>query len=146
MSGTPNGRDIPKIRDAESREIPAVLALWRAADATPSVTDDEHALQLAVAHPTARLLVAEVDERIVGCILAGFDGWRGHLYRIVVLPEMRRQGIARALLAAAEAWLAAQGAKRVVAMVEQDHPLAVSFWSASGYGCDPRISRYVRNL
>jgi hypothetical protein len=32
------------------------------------------------------LLVAEADGRVVGAIVAGWDGWRGNMYRLAVLP------------------------------------------------------------
>jgi ribosomal protein S18 acetylase RimI-like enzyme len=43
------------------------------------------------------LLVAEIDDKIVGSIIATFDGWRGIIYRLAVHPNVRRQGIARRL-------------------------------------------------
>jgi hypothetical protein len=42
--------------------------------------------------------------------------------------------------------LARQGARRITALVEKDHPWATSFWQAVGYGLDSRIVRHVRNL
>jgi ribosomal protein S18 acetylase RimI-like enzyme len=134
------------LRSARHDEAEALLRLWQQADATPSVTDNAAAVERMLGNTTARVVVATNGGQLVGSIIAAFDGWRGHIYRLAVHPDYRRRGIARALLTEADVWLAAQGARRVVAMVESDHPLAVGFWSASGYQSSPHIVRFTRNL
>jgi hypothetical protein len=42
--------------------------------------------------------------------------------------------------------LTRQGAKRITALVETDHPWAMTFWEAVGYQVDDRIVRRVRTL
>jgi ribosomal protein S18 acetylase RimI-like enzyme len=34
----------------------------------------------------------------VGTLVAAWDGWRGNMYRLAVLPEHRRAGIGRELV------------------------------------------------
>jgi len=134
------------IRDCRPADIEGVLQLWQQADATPSVTDNADDLRRALTESAAHVLVAEVDGRIVGSIIGGFDGWRGNIYRLAVHPSHRRQGIARALVGEVEKRLAGQGVKRISALVEKDHPGAMGFWKAAGYGLDQRIARHVRNI
>jgi ribosomal protein S18 acetylase RimI-like enzyme len=134
------------IRECYCADVGAVLELWRQADATPGVTDNADDLRRAVTESRASVLVAEVQGHIVGSIIGTFDGWRGNIYRMAVHPNHRRRGIARALVAEIEERLARQGAKRITALVEKDHPWATSFWQAVGYGLDSRIVRHVRNL
>ncbi len=94
-------------------------------------------------------LVAEKNSRIVGTIIVGWDGWRGNIYRLAVLSAYRRQGIARALVQAAERLLFATGACRLSLLVEHQEPRAVAFWESLydiGYERDPRVIRYVKTL
>ncbi len=133
------------IRPCRPDEGPALLDLWHHADASPSPTDTPEQVDQVIQDPAASVLVAIDNDLLVGSIIGGWDGWRGNIYRLAVLPSYRRRGIARALVAAAEERLAARGALRVSALVEHDHPWAVGFWD-SLYEPDPRMIRYVRKV
>ena len=134
------------IRDCRAEEVHSLLELWRQAEATPSVTDNADDLRRVVVSGRAHVLLAEIDGQIVGSIIGAFDGWRGNIYRLAVHPDHRRQGIARRLVAEAERYLIARGARRVTALVEKDHADATGYWAAAGYQLDNRIARYVHTL
>lgn len=134
----------PTIRAARPSDIAAVLELWQAAAAAPSRTDDPASVARLLAHDPDALLVAEQDGRLVGVLVATWDGWRGNMYRLAVLPAARRRGVGRALVAEGERRLAARGCRRITALVVDTHPGAAAFWSAVGYVLDPRVRRYVR--
>jgi ribosomal protein S18 acetylase RimI-like enzyme len=134
------------LRACRLKEIDRVLELWRQADATPSVTDTAEDLRRAIQNSPAIILVAEIENRLIGSIIGTFDGWRGNIYRLAVHPDCRRQGVARALVAEVEKRLTQQGARRVTALVEKAHPKAMGFWEAVGYPVDERIVRRVRTL
>jgi ribosomal protein S18 acetylase RimI-like enzyme len=191
---TRRGRDPGVVvRPARPSEIPAILALWREAEAVPSVSDDPASLRRLLATSEDALLVAEAagpeagipdpghpdpghpdpgdlgaedpnpgipdpghphpdpgdpraGGRLVGTIVAGWDGWRGNLYRLAVLPSARRRGIALRLVAEAERRLTEKGAVRLSALVMSEHDPAVALWRAAGYTHDPRVGRFVRSL
>jgi ribosomal protein S18 acetylase RimI-like enzyme len=126
--------------------LPEVLELWQLAGAVPTATDDLPSLrQLATVDPGA-LLVALEDDRLLGSLIVGWDGWRGAFYRLAVLPAARRRGLATALVAAGEQLLARQGARRVASIVVSAHGQATGFWEAIGYVPQPDQARFVRDL
>ena len=58
-------------------------------------------------------LVGEHDGRIVATVMAGYDGHRGWIYYLGVLPEHRRAGYGRAILAEAERLLRLEGCPKI---------------------------------
>jgi ribosomal protein S18 acetylase RimI-like enzyme len=133
----------PSIRSAVASDIPLVLELWFAADAEPSHTDNAESLTKLVAHDPDALLVAHDNELLVGTVIAAWDGWRGSIYRLAVVPSHRSQGLGRRLLAAAEERLDRAGAQRLQAIVVETSPIARAFWSAVGWEQQVERLRFV---
>jgi ribosomal protein S18 acetylase RimI-like enzyme len=137
------------IRPCRLDEIPAVLDAWRRAEAIPGETDTPRDLEQLLRHDADALLVALVDDRIVATAIVTWDGWRGGIWRLAVLPDYRRRGVARALVSEAEQRLRAKGARRMSILAESTDPRAVAFWEARadmGYTRDPGARRYTKNL
>jgi ribosomal protein S18 acetylase RimI-like enzyme len=131
------------LRVASREDIDDVLALWLAAEAEPSHTDDTAGLSQLIATDRSALLVAEVDGEIVASVIAGWDGWRGSIYRLVVHPAYRRRGLARRLLTEAEHRLADLGARRLQAIVVESDEAATGFWRTSGWLQQTERLRFV---
>jgi ribosomal protein S18 acetylase RimI-like enzyme len=134
------------IREARRDDCPAVLDLWREAEAIPSATDSLPELQRLVDENTGLFLVAEEKGRLVGTLIGGWDGWRGNMSRLAVPPDHRRRGIARSLVEEVERRLRAKGARRITALVAKSEEHAAAFWEAVGYPNDVRIQRHVKTL
>ncbi len=134
------------IRTARANDVPAVLELWREADAPPTVTDSEAAVHAVIERDDEALLLAIVDARVVGTLIATWDGWRGNMYRLAVHPNHRRRGVATRLVNEAEKRLHALGCRRISALVLEAETHAVEFWSRVGYTTRPGMARFKRNL
>jgi len=120
------------LRPGTTEDLEGVLTLWRDA-AEPTSTDSAEALGGLLRRDPGALIVAEVDGRIVGSVIAGWDGWRGAIYRLAVGPEHRRRGLGKSLLRAAEERLTGLGGRRVHAIVVEANADAVAFWDATDW-------------
>lgn len=137
----------PEIRPASPDDGAEVLRLWRVIRSAAATVDDEPAVvERLLAHDRGALLVAAADGAIVGAAIAAWDGWRGHIYRLAVLPERRRQGIGRRLVEAGHERLRGLGATRVNVAVGERDGGSVAFWAQLGYGRDSEISRFAKAL
>ncbi len=89
--GGDGGRLSAVVRPATRETWTAVLELWGVARTAAAVTEDTpEAVAALIDHDPGALLVAELDGRVVGALVAAWDGWRGNVYRLAVLPEHRR--------------------------------------------------------
>ncbi|WP_078620875.1 GNAT family N-acetyltransferase [Streptomyces sp. NRRL WC-3626] len=135
-----------RVRAATPRDLDAVLAFWKAAAEGTSISDDRDGVERLVARDPEALILAETGGELAGTVIAGFDGWRCHLYRLAVHPDHRRRGIASALLTAAEDRFVRLGGRRADAMVLQDNGIAHHAWTAAGYAPEERWRRWVKPL
>jgi ribosomal protein S18 acetylase RimI-like enzyme len=134
------------IRVARNDDLSGVLAVWeQARSATATTPDDAESVTQLIEHTPDALLVADCEGELVGVLVAAWDGWRGNMYRLAVLPAFRRRGIARRLVAAGHERLHAKGARRVTALVD-DSAEATGLWRATEYELDEQHSRFVCNL
>jgi len=133
------------LRTGTVDDVDTVLALWAAAGTHPTTTDDAPSLSTLIAADGNALLVAEIDGRMVGTLIAAFDGWRGNMYRLAVLPAVRRRGIAAALVAEGERRMRARGCRRITALVVDGDDRAVEFWTHVDY-VPYAMERYVHTL
>lgn len=102
-----------QIRTAVLADAENVLAFWKEAAEGTSITDDVNGVTRLINRDPEALILAESDGVLVGSVIAGWDGWRASLYRLAVLPARRRQGVASALLEAAEQRFAEVGGDAV---------------------------------
>lgn len=131
------------LRPAVPADIPAVLALWEAS-AAPTSTDTAQALERLLERDVGALIVAESAGEIVGSVIAGWDGWRGSVYRLAVAPDHRRHGLGSRLLKKAEHHLDALGVRRMHAIVVGTDAHAVAFWRATDWEHQRDQLRYAR--
>jgi ribosomal protein S18 acetylase RimI-like enzyme len=135
------------LRTATLDDVQPVLDLWKvAAEDAHRPADSALALRALLARDPDALILAVDGDVIVGTVIAGWDGWRCHLYRLAVAPDRRRTGIGRMLVRAAEERFAAFGGTRADAMVLDDNDQAHHAWRAAGYAAQPEWSRWVKPL
>ena len=134
------------LRHAGADDLDGVLRLWDEAQVEPTVTDDAESLRDLMASDPQALLVAVDDDRVVGSLIIGWDGWRGAFYRLAVAPDHRRTGLARRMVAQGEDQLRRTGARRLAVITVAGEPGANHFWEAVGYQVQADRQRRVKNF
>ncbi len=129
-SAKPSVADLGTLIEAE---IPAAVALWHAAGLTRPWNDPDADARRALAAPAATIFAARIDGVLVGTAMAGHDGHRGWVYYLAVAAEHRGGGLARQLMAAAEAWCADLGMPRLNLMVRAGNDPVIGLYHRLGY-------------
>ena len=84
---------------------------------------------------TRYMSVAEADNKIIGyCgVFLPAPGIEADILTVAVLPEFRRQGIAKEFMRQIEAWSLENGASAMMLEVEQSNESAIELYKSLGY-------------
>jgi ribosomal protein S18 acetylase RimI-like enzyme len=124
------------IRSLRRGDEPRVIELWHACGLTRPWNDPARDLATSLACQTGDVLVAEVNGRIAGTAMVGFDGHRAWVYYLAVDPAEQGRGIGAQLMAEAERRSRAAGAPKLNVMVRGDNAGARGFYERIGYRLD----------
>lgn len=129
------------VRPFRQADHDAVVALWRESfpDAPPR-NDPVRDIARKLGVQPELFLVAVVDGRIAGTVMAGYDGHRGWVHLVAVDPRYRRRGVGSALMRRAEALLDAMGCPKLNLQVRPTTPEIVGFYESLGFEVEERIS------
>lgn len=120
------------IRPATAADRDAAVGVWEICSLTRPWNDAFADFDRALAHEASTILLAEDNDRIVGTAMTGFDGHRGWIYYLGVVPDCQHRGIAHALLDAACDWLRQQDCPKVELMLREGNP-AVGLYEHLGW-------------
>ena len=124
---------VPAIREFAQADEDQVVALWRDCGLQRSWNDPHLDIERKQAVGDALFLVAEMDGLIVGTLMAGYDGHRGSINYVGVLPSYRKMGIGRGLMSDAERRLLELGCPKINLQIRLDNLEAVEFYRRLGY-------------
>jgi ribosomal protein S18 acetylase RimI-like enzyme len=128
------------IRPFREEDTEEVVALWGAAGLLRPQNDPRRDIARKLAVQRELFLVVEDGGRLVGAGMAGYEGHRGWINYLAVLPEERGRGIGRALMAEFEARLRALGCPKVSLQVREGNDDALRFYEHLGFRVDAAVS------
>lgn len=129
-----------QIRPFAPEDAAAVIALWQACGLTRPWNDPQRDIDRKRALQADGFLVAIQNGRIVGSVMAGYDGHRGWVNYLAVDPTLRHLGLGRQLMTAAEAYVLALGAPKMNLQLREDNVAAALFYERIGYARDAVLS------
>ena len=125
--------DTPQIRPMNDADTDQVVALWHAAGVARPWNDPRQDIAFARRDAHSTVLVAELSGIVVATAMVGDDGHRGWVHYVATDPRNRGQGIGRAIMQAAEQWLADRGVWKVQLLIREDNTPVRRFYETLGY-------------
>lgn len=131
-----------QVRPLSASEVPVAAVLH--ARCFPDEPWSAAAVAALAGGPGGLGLLAGEQGRPVGLLLARLAADEAEVLTLGVVPEARRRGLARALLAAAAERLGQAGARRLHLEVAEDNLPALALYRTSGFGEVGRRPGYYR--
>lgn len=118
-----------------------MVELWREVfDYQEAHNEPVGRFQRKMAFQPELFFVAERDSKVVATVMGGYDGVRGWIYAVAVMPGYRGQGIARALITKVEAELVALGCPKINLFVRPDNLVMATYYEDLGYRAEAGIA------
>ncbi len=133
---------MPEIRQYDdSKDRTQVIELWKKVFGYDA-PHNEPALSISkkLANNDGLFFVATDRSKVIGTVMAGYDGHRGWLYAVAVQHELQRSGLGKKLVLAAEDALAAAGCLKVNLQLLASNEATADFYKSLGYMVEPRVS------
>lgn len=123
------------IRQMTVDDYSAVYELWLSCKGMGlnDVDDSKEGIARFLSRNPDTCFVAEIDNRIVGVIMAGNDGRRGYIYHTAVHPDFRKQGIGSLLVDAALNAMKQIGISKIALVVFEKNIDGNAFWEKQGF-------------
>jgi ribosomal protein S18 acetylase RimI-like enzyme len=130
----------PVLRPFRETDEAAVVALWRACELVRPWNDPHKDVARKLRVRREWFLVAEDAGRIVGSVMAGYEGHRGWINYLAVESSRRRGGLGRRLMAEAERLLREAGCPKINLQVRAANTAAIAFYRQLGFAADDVVS------
>ena len=118
----------------------AVVDLWRKCDLIIPQNDPHEDIWRKHDFQPRLFFVAFLDGELVGSVMAGYDGHRGWINYLAVLPKCRGRGYGRKLMERAVEELTKMGCPKVNLQVRETNLSVVEFYRHLGFKDDHVIS------
>ena len=123
-------------------DLQSVVRLWK--DAAPGIhlgfSDTQAEISRKLDYAPELFLVAFEGDRMIGTVLAGYDGRRGLIYHLTVDREHRRRGVGTALMDEIENRLRQLGCYKAYLLIMRENHEVVDFYVDLGWELMPVIT------
>ena len=129
-----------KISTYDDSHLPGLEALWKQCLPDDPLWEAADGAQSASRSKSTIRLVAIDANEVIGSVIAGYDGHRGWLYALTVLPAYRFDHVATTLVIEAEKKLREIGCTKINLQIRGSNARAQQFYRTLGYATEDRIS------
>jgi len=114
----------------------AVVDLWRKCSLVVPQNDPVEDIQRKLVFQPDLFFVALLDGKVIGSIMVGYEGHRGWMNYLAVLPEHQRRGYGRKLVEKAVDELKRLGCLKVNLQVRRSNVSVIEFYKHLGFKDD----------
>ncbi len=128
------------IRPFEETDRTAVVDLWATCGLTRPWNDPNLDIDRKVAVADDLFLVAISEDRLVGSVMAGYDGHRGWVNYLGVNPMLQGSGLGQLLMDEVERRLVTMDCPKINLQIRTENTGVQNFYRRLGYEADDVVS------
>ncbi len=129
-----------RIRRYEPKYQAAVIQLWKTCKLVVPQNDPAADIRKKLAFQPELFFLAVMNGQVLGSVMAGYDGHRGWLNYVAVLPQWQKKGYGRQLVETAITELRKLGCVKVNLQVRKSNVSVVRFYKHLGFQEEDRVS------
>ena len=122
----------------------AVIDLWKECDLIVPQNDPVEDIHKKLEFQPELFFVALLDSKLIGTVLVGYEGHRGWLNYLAVLPSYQKRGYGRKLVERAIAELEKLGCLKLNVQIRESNVSAVAFYEHLGFRNDHVVGLGLR--
>ncbi len=122
----------------------ALVDLWEKCNLIVPQNDPIEDIQRKLEFQPDLFFVALLDGKLIGSVMAGYEGHRGWLNYLAVLPEYQKKGYGRKLVEKAIIELEKLGCLKLNVQIRESNISAVRFYERLGFKDDHVVSLGLR--
>ena len=122
-----------RIRSFQLSDVIYVTELLQIALSEECYEDTRRAFTRQLSFDPELIMVAEIEESIVGALIGTIDQNLGCIYRVAIHPEYRRQGVGTTLVQAMEQRFQQRNVNQIVIAGDEHNKAAMPLYEALGY-------------
>lgn len=118
----------------------SVIALWQECELTRPWNNPKEDINRKLTTQPELFLVGVEGDKLVATAMIGFDGNRGWVHYLGVLPSHRSLSYGKAIMNEAERLLIARGCPKINLQVRSTNAAVIAFYKKLGYQIDEVVS------
>ncbi|WP_083232621.1 GNAT family acetyltransferase [Endozoicomonas atrinae] len=139
-SSTQKTKPEMKIRTFKLEDTETVISLWQQCGLTTAQNNPEKDIERKIANDDGLFLVGEIDNKVIGSVMGGYEGHRGWVNYLAINPQWQKYGFGKALMEHLENKLSRLGCPKINLQVRSTNQQVLRFYRSLGYKTDHVIS------
>ena len=122
-----------KIREFKAKDEKQVIELWSACDLIVPWNHPKMDIERKLKVNPELFLVGELNNNVIASVMGGYEGHRGWINYLAVLPEYRGSGFAREIMTVVEQKLKNIGCPKINLQIRNNNEDVIKFYETIGY-------------
>ncbi len=141
-------QDLFRIREMTIEDYQNVLKVWEEAGIDIGLSDTKPEIKRMIDHNPGLCLVMEdtKTEEIIGAVLGGFDGRRGWVHHLAVMPKHQGKGLGRKIMNELEKRFKAMNIVKIKLEVVRGNQGVIDFYEKLGWNLRDELITMSKTL